>query len=73
MPFLGFTSSTDKQKEKIAPKLNCLKDKSIRHKSHKDFLNCYLDEKLVTNVLRLELESTTGNYDQDLVHTCIQN
>ena len=33
--FSGFTSPTDKQKEMIALKLNCLKDKSIRCESHK--------------------------------------
>ena len=32
-PSSGFTSSTDKQKEKMALKLNCLKDKSIRYES----------------------------------------
>ena len=31
MPSSGFTSSTDKQKEKMALKLNRLKDKSIRY------------------------------------------
>ena len=30
-PSSGFTSSTDKQKEKMALKLNRLKDKSIRY------------------------------------------
>ena len=42
MPFLGFTSSTDKQKEKIALKLNRLKDKTIRYESHKDFFESLL-------------------------------
>ena len=46
-PFLGFTSSTDKQKEKIALKLNRLKDKTMRYESHKDFLKRCLTEKLV--------------------------
>ena len=46
-PFLGFTSSTDKQKEKIALKLNRLKDKTIRYELHKDFLKRCLAEKLV--------------------------
>ena len=41
-PFLGFTSSTDKQKEKIALKLNRLKDKTIRYESHKDFFESLL-------------------------------
>ena len=36
-PFLGFTSPTDKQKEKIAFKCNHLKDKIIRYELHKDY------------------------------------
>ena len=65
----GFTSSTDKQKEKIALKLNHLTDKSIRYESHKDFFNCYLAVKLVPNGLRLELELKFRNYDQEFVDT----
>ena len=38
-PFSGFTSSTDKQKEKIELTLDRLKDNSIRYESHKVFLN----------------------------------
>ena len=68
-PFSGFTSSTDKQKKKKALKLNRLKDKSIRYESHKDFLNRCLAEKLVPKGLRLELEPTIGNYDQEFVDT----
>ena len=68
-PFVGFTSSMDKQKEKIAFKLNCLKDKTIRYESHNEFLNRCLAEKLVTKGLRLELKPTIGNYDQEFVDT----
>ena len=32
------TGSSDKNKEQIALKLNPLKDKAVRYKSHKDFL-----------------------------------
>ena len=48
--------------EKIALKLNCLKDKSIRYW----ILNHCLAEKLVPKGLRLELEPTIGNYNQEL-------
>ena len=68
-PFSGFTSSTDKQKEKVALKLNRLKDKSIIYESDKDFLNHCLAEKLVPKGLRLELGTTIGNYDQEFVDT----
>ena len=69
MPFSGFTSSKDKQKENIALKRNRLKDKSIRYESHKDLLNRCLTEKLVPKGLRLELEPKVGNYDQEFVDT----
>ena len=66
--FLGFTSSTDKQKEKIVLTLDRLKDNSIRYESHKVFLN-RLAEKLVPKGSRLELKPTIGNYDQEFVDT----
>ena len=62
-PLSRFTSSTEKQKEKIARKLNRLKDKSIKYESYKDFLNRCLAEKLVPRGLRLELKLTIENYD----------
>ena len=68
-PFSGFTSSTDKPKEKIALKSNRLKDKPMRYESHKDFLNHCLAEKLVPKGLRLELIPTIGNYYQAFVDT----
>lgn len=67
-PFSGFTSSTDKQKEKIVLTLDRLKDNSIRYESHKVFLN-RLAEKLVPKGSRLELKPTIGNYDQEFVDT----
>ena len=68
-PFSGFTSSADKRKVKVALKPNSLKDKPIRHESHKHFLNCSLAVKLVPKGLRLELELTIGNHDQEFVDT----
>ena len=66
--FLGFTSSTDKQKEKIVLTLDRLKDNSTRYESHKVFLN-RLAEKLVPKGSRLELKPTIANYDQEFVDT----
>ena len=62
-PVSEFTSSTNKKKEKIALKLNRLKDKYIRYESHEAFLNGCLAEKLVTKGLRLEFR----NCDQEFV------
>ena len=52
--------SSDKNKEKIALNLNRLKDKAVRHKSHKRVLSrCIVED--VPKDLKLELESTNGN------------
>ena len=55
--------SCDKNKEQIALKLNRLKDKAVRYKSHKDFLSRCINEELVPKGLELELELaiTTNN------------
>ena len=61
--------SSDKNKEQIALKLNRLKDKAVRYKSHKDFLSRCIAEELAPKGLKLELEPTIGNYDQEFVDT----
>ena len=68
-PVSGFTSPTDKQKERTAHKVNFLKDKFIRYESHKDFLNHCLAKKLVPKGLRLELVPTIRYFDQEFVDT----
>ena len=61
--------SSDKNKEQIALKLNRLKDKAVRYKSHKDFLSRCIVEELVPKGLKLELEPTIGNHGQEFVDT----
>ena len=61
--------SSEKNKEQIALKLNRLKDKAVKYKSHKDFLSRCIAEELVPKSLKLELEPTIGNYDQEFVDT----
>ena len=39
----------------------------MRHKSHKDFLSQCIAEELVAKGLKLELEPTMGNCDQEFV------
>ena len=58
-----------KNKEQIALKLNRLKDKAVRYKSHKDFLSRCIAEERVPKGLKLELEPTIRNYDQEFVDT----
>ena len=58
--------STDRNKEQIVLKLNRLKDKAVRYKSHKHFLSRCIAEELVPKGLKVELESTIGNYDQKI-------
>ena len=59
--------SCDKNKEQIALKLNRFKDKAVRYKSHKDFFSRCIAEELAPKDLKLELQPTIGNYDQEFV------
>ena len=61
--------STDKNKEQIALKLNRHEEKAVRYKSHKDFLSRCIAEELVPKGLKLELELTVGNCNQDFIET----
>ena len=62
-PSLHQTAATNKNKEQIAIKLNRLKGKDFE--SHKDFLTRCIAEKLIPKGLKLELEPTIGNFDQE--------
>ena len=44
-----------------------LKEKHARYESHKEFLTRCISEKLVPNGLKLELERTIGNHDQEFL------
>ena len=61
------TPATNKNKEQVALKLNRLKDKVTRYESRKDFLTRCIAEKLIPKGLKLELEPTIGNFDQEFV------
>ena len=58
-----------KNKEQIALKLDRLNDKGVRYKSHKDFFSRCIAEERVPKGLKLELEPTIRNYDQEFVDT----
>ena len=55
-------------KEGVALKLNRLKEKHARYESHKEFLTRFISEKLVRKGLKLELEPTIGNPDQEFLN-----
>ena len=59
--------ANNKNKEQVALKLSCLKDKVARYESHNNFLTCCIAEKLIPKGLKLELEPTIGNFDQEFV------
>ena len=61
------TPAINKNKEQVALKLNRLKDKVTRYESRKDFLTRCIAEKLIPKGLKLELEPTIGNFDQEFV------
>ena len=62
---------TENQKEGnttyLAIKLNRLKDKQARFVSHKQFLTRCVAEKLVPKGLKVGLEPTIGNHDQEFL------
>ena len=53
--------------ELLALKLNHLKEKSARYKSHKDFLSRCIKDHLIPKGLKLELEPAIGNFDQAFI------
>ena len=61
--------ATNKNKEQVALKLNRFKDKVTWYECHKDFLTRCIAalEKLIAKGLKLELEPTIGNSDQEFV------
>ena len=46
-------------------KLNRLKEKNARYQSHREFLSQCIESKLIPKGLKLELEPTIGNHDQE--------
>ena len=54
-------------------KLNRFRKKSARYNSHKDFLSCCIQEKLVPKGLELSLKPTIGNYDKEFINNWYSN
>ena len=66
--YLSCRANNNKQNtDKLALKLNQLKDKSARYVSHKEFLTRCIENILIPKGFELLLEPTIGNYDQGLL------
>ena len=63
----------ERHKEQQAMKLNRLKDKNARYQSHREFLSQCIESKLIPKSLKLELEPTIGNHDQEFLDTWYSN
>ena len=50
-----------------------MKDKNARYQSHREFLSQCLESKLIPKCLKLELEPTIGNHDQEFLDTWYSN
>ena len=62
-------ASTDEDTgERLGQKLNRLNNKAARYESHKQFLEKCIQEKLISEGLKLQLEPTIGNYDYEFLH-----
>ena len=59
---------TEDTGERLGQKLNRLNNKAARYESHKQFLEKCIQEKLIPERLRLQLEPTIGNYDDEFLH-----
>ena len=62
---LTATPSQNHNTDGLAIKLNCLKEKSARYNSHRDFLPTCIQENFVPKGLEITLEPTIENFDQD--------
>ena len=62
--FLSPETHNQKSRSYLAIKLNHLKDKQVRFKSHKEFVSLCITDGLVPNGLELMLEPTIGNHGQ---------
>ena len=63
----------ERHKEQQAIKLNRLKDKNARYQSHREFLSQCIESKLIPKGLKLELERTIGNRDQEFLDMWYSN
>ena len=63
--FLVTPTFVEQHKEQQAMKLNRLKDKNARYQSQREFLSQCIESKLIPKSLKLELEPTIGNHDQE--------
>ena len=71
--FLITPAFAEQHKEQQAMKLNRLKDKNARYQSHREFLSQCIESKLIPKGLKLELEATIGNHDQEFLDTWYSN
>ena len=54
-------------------KLNGLKDKNARYQSHREFLSQRIESKLIPKGLKLDLEPTIDNHNQEFLDTWYSN
>ena len=71
--FLITPTFAERHKEQQTMKLNCLKDKNAQYQSHREFLSQCIESKLIPKGLKLELEATIGNHDQEFLDTWYSN
>ena len=57
------TATPPQNQDGLAIKLTCLKEKSARYNSNRDFLSKFIQENLVPKALEITLEPTIGNFD----------
>ena len=71
--FLITPTFAERHREQQTMKLNRLKDKNARYQSHREFLSQCVESKLIPKCLKLELDPTIGNHDQEFLDTWYSN
>ena len=71
--FLVTPTFAEQHKEQQAMKLYRLKDKNARYQSHREFLSQCIESKLIPKGLKLELEPTIDNHNQEFLDTWYSN
>ena len=64
----GRKTNNEEEIKKLAFCLDQIKNKKIRFLSHKEFLEKFLHDKLTPNGLKINLEATIGNQNEDFVN-----
>ena len=71
--FLITPTFEEQHKEQQGMRLNRLTDKNARYQSHREILSERIESKLIPKGLKLDLEPTIDNHNQEFLDTWYSN